>query len=111
MNISPDMIDRANDCRSISGAGCFLVGAHDEATIKIYIGNRFPGKYLRLCSYQVKHAFDYGWVKNEGDQLQLVSNNDVVGLPARQEKNCKQCSRLNDVGVKSCWCCGCDKPC
>ena len=125
MNITLDKLKQSHDCSRIGGSACAFRGRHDDRTVKIYTGSHCnPTDYLRLCAYQVKEAYSLGWVKNSSDRLTLVMDHDIgcegaIGVnntptcvsSNRQEKNCRQCSKPNDVGVKSCWMCGCDNPC
>jgi hypothetical protein len=33
-------------------------------------------------------------------------NGPFIKSNKRKEKSCQSCQRMNDVGVKVCWCCG-----
>jgi hypothetical protein len=47
-------------------------------------------------------------VKNIGGQFEIIDHDSTKDSP--KEKPCKVCSKVNDMGVKSCWWCSCSNP-
>ena len=50
---------------------------------------------------------------NSGGSISIDSST-IVPSPIqkkREEKGCKSCKKMNDVGVECCWWCGIERPC
>jgi len=39
-----------------------------------------------------------------------IVNTYIISKSSRQEKPCKVCGKMNDIGVSSCWMCGSEDP-
>lgn len=48
---------------------------------------------------------DFVWYFRE-KEIELLGEQHTIKSTSRKEAPCKNCTRLNDVGVKICWLCG-----
>ena len=55
----------------------------------------------------VGYPNDYGWYFSDAsDRLEIIGTNQPTSSVVSKESPCQVCQRLNDAGVKTCWCCG-----
>jgi hypothetical protein len=90
------------DCKN-PGSNCTHANTHDESSCELFIWHDgLRDVIIRLCKEQIKNKDTWGWLDIKPYYVPSVSQ--------RQETVCKQCRRMNDVGVGSCWWCGCEHP-
>lgn len=69
-------------------------------------GETYPvSKYqpVVLTQEQKDKGFVYAVVLGSHCHIEMTSTN--ASTPQQREKPCKQCSKMNDIGVNKCWLC------
>ena len=90
------------------GGGCqFTCG---PCFFKVYHNRAIQGAIKPACDHASERAARALIYAEFGAKLRAQPTTQASTPAPRIERPCKACKRPNDVGVRSCWCCGIESP-